>query len=442
MYESLELSRAPSSTDRGSWKHMRDSKILSDSSSPADVPSVNPSARTMEEDKPLASLVRFLTGIVVTGAAGVLLLQLLPAFAAPPLMADEQKPEKAPSSDNEFHDALNQPNIASSTFQRTVSWLRTVSFGTSARYDHIQQEDAAIGCSSASQGSGRSSGNSFPDIAPAVGGLRGHHCTTDPGSHSHPQLHRRAATSSRDSLPPCSPSPGSPRGVRHAVSAHDLAQIGAPVGGYSNITAPGKPRIGAHLKGSWERHHDVQRSMSPLHSRGVRVTAPDVVAGDPPKNGHAAKALGSGLGPSASSEDMKQSAAAAASAVAADDSASPAPGRRRKVPRIGSESLGFHLVRSKRKRHDRCNIEGCMYRPWTILSAAMLHPIAEFHHCSRCQSDFCVNHMAWVTHERNLMAKCPLDARCICELCWIELRRHGTPVPSIGATPSAAPRES
>lgn len=51
----------------------------------------------------------------------------------------------------------------------------------------------------------------------------------------------------------------------------------------------------------------------------------------------------------------------------------------------------------------------------------------------RCQSEFCVNHMAWVTHGKAPLGKCPLDARCICELCWAELEQHGQPLPVHGA---------
>ena len=132
------------------------------------------------------------------------------------------------------------------------------------------------------------------------------------------------------------------------------------------------------------------------------------------------------IGPSASFGDIPAGAAAESTA----DVAPPSGSARRKAGRVASG--GLQLVRRSVKRRGQCNIEGCLYRPRTMLSAAMFNSTAEFHHCSRCQSDFCVNHMAWVTHERTLMETCPLDARCICELCWIELRRHGQPVPAIG----------
>lgn len=46
-----------------------------------------------------------------------------------------------------------------------------------------------------------------------------------------------------------------------------------------------------------------------------------------------------------------------------------------------------------------------------------------------------MNHMAWVTHGKAPLGKCPLDARCICELCWEELKQHGQPLPVHGALP-------
>jgi hypothetical protein len=33
--------------------------------------------------------------------------------------------------------------------------------------------------------------------------------------------------------------------------------------------------------------------------------------------------------------------------------------------------------------------------------------------------------MAWLTHGKAPLGKCPLDARCMCELCWAELQRQG-----------------
>lgn len=44
-----------------------------------------------------------------------------------------------------------------------------------------------------------------------------------------------------------------------------------------------------------------------------------------------------------------------------------------------------------------------------------------------------MNHMAWVTHGSAFLGKCPLDARCICELCWEVLKQQRQKLPVHGA---------
>lgn len=432
-FASLELTGAPSSTEKRSLSN------LSNNAPPTITGSPQPPRTVEEDDEPMSSIMRFLTGIVVTGAAGVLLLQLLPSFATPPLMADEHTHLNCPSSsDADFHTEAGQPIVSGTAFRRTVSWLRTLSFGASS--GHSRHEDGARSIGrilqvNSKRGSGRSLRHETPDPNGVCGGNGvNHNCS--PGTSSHAMLHGRALAHSYDSLPGCdSPVLGSPTGVCHAVSAGDLAQVGAPVGGGTpggnNSTPPGSTRASTHILGSWEAPA-VHRSLSPLHSQGARATAPDVLAAGPHKN--VQSSLHSSrpplhkryMEPSASCGVLPVSGAAAS----ADEMGGATAGRR-KVVRVES---GLALSRRSRKRTDHCNIKGCLYRPWSMLTAAMFHSTAEFHHCSRCQSDFCLNHMAWVTHEKALMSKCPLDARCICELCWIELRRHGKPVPSIGTT--------
>lgn len=48
-----------------------------------------------------------------------------------------------------------------------------------------------------------------------------------------------------------------------------------------------------------------------------------------------------------------------------------------------------------------------------------------------------MNHMAWVTHGKTPLGNCPLDARCICELCWDELKQLGQPPPAHGTKRSS-----
>jgi hypothetical protein len=432
-YGSLEISSVASSTGKVALPY------LSTTDPPVHLPAASRAIVEEHEETPMSSVMRFLTGIVVTGAAAVLLLQLLPAFAAPPLMADTYTHHKCPSADADAHAS---PEHAGPTtgYQRTVSWLRTLSMGASSQHSQPDDWTAAKNlrgisrASSGKRGSGRSiAHDQCPDpnepwAGHSSGGVGQN---AEPGTCANSLRHGRQTRGSFDSLSNVvSPPLCSPRGICHAVSADDLAQVGAPVGGGNNNTVSGKSRVPTQVSGSWEAPATVNRSLSPLHSRGAHASAPDMIAAAAHKHMHSSQL------PAVHAKRAKPCHSASCGALPLCTAAvSPeemvVPCRRRgKSLRVGGD--GLTLQRSARKRIDHCNIEGCMYRPWTVLSAAMFHQTAEFHHCSRCQRDFCVNHMAWVTHAKTLMAKCPLDARCICELCWIELRRHGTPVPTIG----------
>eukprot|EP00892_Ulva_mutabilis_P009229 jgi/Ulvmu1/6679/UM030_0010.1 len=350
-------------------------------------------------DDEQSTFVRSITGVVVMLAAAGLLLQLL--WTGAPLPADPAGPDAltrdygsgestAAPQDAAIPEARSMRSVSHSALKlsrRTLSWIHTISLGDSSH--------------TAGSGHSTSSGERQQRAPSGRSDLLGSTPEEVPD----------------DLRPPQGPPGIDAAGSMHALSAQDLAAVGCtlstPVGGISR-GASGIGSTGARSR----RATTPAAGFDSPGSEGLRTSPAAAVA----------SALGGAEGLSGRGSRHRSG------------TASPQP-RTQALHRPQSyESLppggggGPRPVRRSRKVLEKCNIKDCPYRPRSMVSA-LLHPTAEFHYCYRCQSEFCVNHMAWVTHGKAPLGKCPLDARCICELCWAELAQHGQPLPVHGRKP-------
>lgn len=295
---------------------------------------------------------RWITGVVVTLAAAAILLQLF--WTGAPLPAD---PSGAPAFTHQASivsrggtsddavaasdDAGDAPAGARPTLQsmssnalrlsrRTLSWIQSVSLGGPAP----------------TAGGGGSNHSASSD-----------HTRATSGHSSQPD-----AAGFEDPLPTLRDASGS----MHALSAQDISAVGAPVGsgrspGWSNSGMRGRHVPGRGL-GAGEGTPEALRP-SPEMTR------------QSPGSGH-------GVG------GLRGREGGAGSRHRAGSAASPQrpPTLRRPVSHEGlanGAAGGAALpVRRAQKVLDKCNIQGCPYRPRSVVTA-LLRPTAEFHYCYR-----------------------------------------------------------
>lgn len=307
-----------------------------------------------DDDQP--TIVRVITGIVVMFAAAGLLLQLL--WTAAPLPADPSAVREllqqtsavsrggadedtaaeqgAPAADKRSLQSISQSALRLS--RRTLSWLQTVSVGSQG----VSSQGAS--------GSGHSSSSDRTRAASGRSELAG----------SLPE------SVYEDVLAPGFDASGS----MHALSAQDFAAVGGLVATPVPVNW-GSPGL----------------SNSGVRSRHMaRSTAADVVEG-PRLLLEASHRTPTG-GLSGRAVEARGSRHPIGTASPQPSQRTPNLHRPRSYEGLPSGEAAMRrggaprLVRRTQKVLDKCNIQGCPYRPRSVV-AALLHPTAEFHYCYR-----------------------------------------------------------
>lgn len=298
-----------------------------------------PANTAADDDDEQSTIVRSITGIVVMLAAAGLLLQLLwtgaplpadPAGAPPPPTAapvDDAAGAAEGGSVGATRSLQSMQRSALRMSRRTLSWIQTVSFGSThaAGSGHSSSSERTRATSIRSE----LTGSAYEDVVPGVDA-----CGVDAS------------------------------GSMHALSAQDIITVGGHVTTCvsANRASPG-----------W--------GSSAVRSRHAgRVTAE---GGAGPQLSPELSSPGSGHG---------RGAEGAAGSRHRVGTVSPQPSQRVQplqrprsyddLPR-GSGGGGPRLVRRTHKALEKCNIQGCPYRPRSVV-AALLRPTAEFHYCYRC----------------------------------------------------------